>query len=192
MMKQEDVLRELGLLPVWQLRVSSAEAVPSETATLEPTKASEAVHAIVSVPEECQAVTVVYRCIASVDGQWLFVLRPQQHEAAEILLQNMLKAVGVKVGKVIEKADLAAFVEGSAKVVVVMGEAVAQHLLASSAPLAALRGQAHFLHRCSIIATYAPEDLLLRAQDKANAWADLCLAKQTVANLSSNSAPLDV
>ena len=178
MMSREDVLRELELLPVWQLRnpvaAPATELTQSEQASIQET---------VGDVQEAEVPSASVRLMASEDGQWLFVLKPQQSEAAETLLLNMLAAVTVKVGQEMAETPISTVADFQPKVIVVMGEGVAQQLLALTHPLAQLRGKAHTLNKTPVIGTYAPDDLLLNPADKASAWADLCLAKFTIANL---------
>lgn len=214
-MNQEDVLRELELLPVWQSRAPAinkpveaptedaplaealAGAAPSEvpapeiapeviTSELKPEVLEQKPEpALVSEPEKPEAVLPSYqfRCIASEDTQWLFVLQKTQSAEAETLLQNMIKAVSVKVGQDVEQADAAAVNQFVSKVIVVMGEEAAQQLLTVTDSLAALRGYPHELNDIPVIATYSPDALLENLSDKSKAWEDLCLAKFTIANL---------
>ena len=207
-MNQDDILRELELLPVWQSRaptikapeevtteaapavfpateVASPEAVAPEPALNEVEQ--KPAPAVISEPAVSEAAlpSVAFRCIVSDDAQWLFVLQQQQQqsEEAETLLQNMMKAVAVKVGQNVEQADAAALIQFASKVIVVMGEAVAQQLLSVTDSLATLRGYPHELNDIPVIVTYSPEALLENLADKSNAWEDLCLAKFTIANL---------
>jgi DNA polymerase len=178
MMSREDILRELELLPVWQLRnpvaAPATELTQLEQAVIQETIGDE---------PEAEAPSVSIRLMASEDGQWLFVLKPQQSEAAETLLHNMLTAVAVKVGQDVIETSITTIADFQPKVMVVMGEGVAQQLLALTHPLAQLRGKAHTLNKTTVIVTYAPDDLLLNPTDKASAWADLCHARFTIANL---------
>jgi len=177
MLSREDMLRELELLPVWQLR--NPTPVQQEPIAVQPTAdASEA-------PENSDVaeVTPSFRYIVSKDGQWGFVLPLSHDEAAETLLQNMLKAVSVTVGKNMAEANANHLTEHPAQVIVTMGEHQAQTLLDSQETLTQLRGKAHTVKTATVIATYAPSDLLANVQDKAKAWEDLCLAKFTIANL---------
>jgi hypothetical protein len=210
-MNQDDILRELELLPVWQSRPPAIKAPEEATAEVAPIAEVPAVLPIaevaspeVVVPEpelnvveqkpappvisepavpEAALPSVAFRCIVSDDAQWLFVLQQQQSEEAETLLQNMIKAVAVKVGQNVEQADAAALIQFASKVIVVMGEAAAQQLLTATDSLAALRGYPHELNDTPVIVTYSPEALLGNLAEKSNAWEDLCLAKFTIANL---------
>jgi len=180
MMSREDVLRELELLPVWQLRHPITEtALATELAQSEQVISQERM----SNEQPAEVPSIRVRLIASEDGQWLFVLNPQQAETAETLLHNMLAAVMVKVGQDIAEAPITTIANFQPKVIVAMGECVAQQLLALTQSLTQLRGKAHVLNETPLIVTYAPDDLLQNTADKANAWADLCLAKFTIAHL---------
>lgn len=178
MMSREDVLRELELLPVWQLR--NPIAAPATELT-QPEQAS--IQETVGDVQQAEVPSASVRLMASEDGQWLFVLKPQQSEAAETLLHNMLTAVAVKVGQDLAEAPIATIADYQPKVIVAMGEDVAQQLLALTHPLAQLRGKAHTLNETPVIVTYAPDALIQNTADKANAWADLCFAKFTIAHL---------
>ena len=68
------------------------------------------------------------------------------------------------------------------KVILAMGRVAAQTLLresdgqASTAPLGKLRGQIYQYQGIPVVVSYPPSYLLRTQQDKARAWADLCLA----------------
>ncbi len=185
MLSREDMLRELELLPIWRLRepVQQANAKVSmpTTEVVEATaEAKQAPDASVDTPS--------FRLIVSDDKQWAFVLAPEHSAEAETLLQNMLKAVSVKVGQNITDANTTHLNQYAVKVIVVMGELEAQHLLSEPQALEALRGEAHRYEIISnekipTIVTYAPSHLLKNLHDKAKAWEDLCLAKFTIASL---------
>ena len=74
------------------------------------------------------------------------------------------------------------------KVILAMGRFAALSLLAQSSPELAslpfgkLRGQVHRSHGVPVVVTYHPSRLLRAQEDKANAWADLCLAQNVVRN----------
>ncbi|MCH9799402.1 MAG: hypothetical protein K0U18_01150 [Betaproteobacteria bacterium] len=178
MMNREDILRELELLPVWQLR--NPVAAPATELT-QPEQAS--IQETVGDVQEAEVPSASVRLMASEDGQWLFVLKPQQSEAAETLLLNMLAAVTVKVGQEMAETPISTVADFRPKVIMAMGEDVAQQLLALTQPLAQLRAKVQKLTETPVVVTYAPDDLLLNPAEKASAWADLCLAKFTIANL---------
>ena len=75
------------------------------------------------------------------------------------------------------------------KIIVAMGRFAAQNLLATKDAIANLRGRVHHFQGVSLIVTYHPAYLLRTLPDKAKAWEDLCLARQTYTALQS-SAPL--
>ncbi len=68
------------------------------------------------------------------------------------------------------------------KIILALGRVAAQLLLTESlpevahTPLGKLRGQLHHHQGIPVVVTYAPSSLLRSPQDKAKAWADLCLA----------------
>lgn len=70
------------------------------------------------------------------------------------------------------------------QLILALGRFAAQSLLQSSVPdvaslpLGRLRGQVHRYEGVPVIVSYHPAYLLRTPQDKAKAWADLCLARQ--------------
>jgi len=78
------------------------------------------------------------------------------------------------------------------RIILALGRFAVQALLhdsvpdVASMPLGKLRGQVHRYHGVPVIVSYHPAYLLRTPLDKAKAWADLCLARQT---LSASTAP---
>lgn len=72
------------------------------------------------------------------------------------------------------------------KVILALGRFAAQSLLQgsrpelTSTPLGKLRGQTYHYQGVPVVVSYAPSYLLRTQQDKARAWADLCLALDLV------------
>jgi DNA polymerase len=56
-----------------------------------------------------------------------------------------------------------------------LGQGTLKAVLNDGAP--ATRGTVYRLEQLAVVATYHPEDLLRQSENKARAWADLCLAK---------------
>jgi len=71
------------------------------------------------------------------------------------------------------------------KIILTMGRFAAQNLLASKDAIASLRGRVHHFQGVPLIVTYHPAYLLRTLTDKAKAWEDLCLARQTYAAAQS-------
>jgi len=69
------------------------------------------------------------------------------------------------------------------KLIVAMGRIAATHLLATNAAIAALRGRVHAYRGTPLIVTYHPAYLLRNLPDKSKAWADLCFARDTMAEV---------
>ena len=65
-------------------------------------------------------------------------------------------------------------------VIVAMGRFAVQALLKSSEPIGRLRGRVHQYEGVPVIVSYHPAYLLRTPTDKGKAWADLCLAMQTL------------
>ncbi|OLL30688.1 uracil-DNA glycosylase [Burkholderia sp. SRS-W-2-2016] len=65
------------------------------------------------------------------------------------------------------------------KLIVALGRFAAQSLLKTDASISSLRGRVHAYEGVPVIITYHPAYLLRSLPDKAKAWADLCLARDT-------------
>nr|WP_137917420.1 uracil-DNA glycosylase [Hydrogenophaga sp. 2FB] len=66
------------------------------------------------------------------------------------------------------------------KVIVAMGRFAVQALLKTTEPIGRLRGKVHRYEGVPVIVTYHPAYLLRTPGDKGKAWADLCLAMDTL------------
>lgn len=169
--------------------VEVVNEVPLESAL--PEALPEAAPVMLAPVADVQALPVsapqVFRHVASEDGDWLFVLfntAPTEDEA--LLLRNIFMAMGIRTKSPEAPAitlDLLPTLQP--KLVVAMGEAIAQHLLQSTDSLANLRSTVHALEDVALVVTYDVAHLLQVIPDKANAWADLCLAMQTLQRLKS-------
>ena len=134
-----------------------------------------------------------------INADWVFVGDASSVDDEEIgqlfmgdagaLLDKMLLAIQLQRSKNVYLTHLAlpyfnrqmALIQP--KLIVVLGEQVSQRLLGSNEPLDALRGKVHEFQGTAVVVSYAPSHLLQHTQDKAKAWADLCLARSTMENL---------
>jgi DNA polymerase len=203
-MTQEDVLRELELLPMWHLRASLPPLAPAAHAA-SPVPVVPAAHVAAPVlteqvlPEPVVLEPVIpepvipepvaalaWTQVASTDGVWLFVSLTASLSADEWqLLQNMAKAMRISLNTVQPMMDPGhALSASSAKMLIAFGAAAAQQLLASQASLPTLRGQLHACHGRTLVATHALDHLLQQPLDKAQTWHDLRLAMQALADLA--------
>jgi len=66
------------------------------------------------------------------------------------------------------------------RIILAMGRFAVQSLLRSSEPIGRLRGRVHEYQGVPLIVTYHPAYLLRNLVDKARAWEDLCLARETL------------
>jgi uracil-DNA glycosylase len=121
------------------------------------------------------------------NADWVFVGDALADGEAGVLLDKMLIAIQLQRGKNVYLTQLSepeyfnrqiSLIQP--KLIVAFGEKAAQTLLGSSEPLDALRGKLHQYQGVSVVASYAPSQLLHHPQDKAKAWADLCLARSTM------------
>lgn len=177
-MNQDDMLRELELLPVWQQR-KPITISPMETLTslALPIDNQEVLNQVIDEP------SYTYRLIIAQDNDWLFLVDENQDTESEQLLKNMLHAVGVPVGKDIVGAKTDQITAIQSKIIVVLGEVTAQQFLRLNQPLLEMRAKVYMIEEMPVVVTYSPAELLLNLSDKAKAWEDLCLAKFTIANL---------
>ena len=188
-MTQEDVLRELELLPMWHLRASLTPLAP-EAKAVSAVPVSPAAHvAAPVVPEPVllePVAALAWTQVASTDGLWLFVSLTASLSADEWqLLQNMAKAMRISLSPPQAMTDPGhALSASSAKMLIAFGEAAAQQLLASQKSLPTLRGQLHACHGRTLVATHALAHLLQQPLDKAQTWHDLRLAMQALADLA--------
>ncbi|CAN4274391.1 hypothetical protein MCERHM32_01374 [Methylophilaceae bacterium] len=188
-MTQEDVLRELELLPMWHLRASLTPLAP-EAKAVSAVPVSPAAHvAAPVVPEPVllePVAALAWTQVASTDGLWMFVSLTASLSADEWqLLQNMAKAMRISLSPPQAMTDPGHTLSASsAKMLIAFGEAAAQQLLASQKSLPTLRGQLHACHGRTLVATHALAHLLQRPLDKAQTWHDLRLAMQTLADVA--------
>lgn len=124
------------------------------------------------------------------NAEWVFVGDVPTNGDAGVLLDKMLIAIQLQRGKNVYLTQLSepdyfkrqiALIQP--KLIVAFGEKAAQSLLSSNEPLDTLRGKVHQYQGVSLVASYAPSHLLQHTQDKAKAWADLCLARSIVEQL---------
>jgi uracil-DNA glycosylase len=208
-MTQEDVLRELELLPMWHLRAGLTPLAP-EAHAASPVPVVPAAHVAAPVlteqvlqepvvlepvipepvipepvlPEPVAA--MAWTQVASTDGLCLFVTHTVSLSADEWqLLQNMAKAMRISLSSPQPMTDPDHALSASpAKMLIAFGAAAAQQLLASQASLPTLRGQLHACHGRTLVATHALDHLLQQPLDKAQTWHDLRLAMQALADLA--------
>lgn len=177
MMNREDLLRELELLPVWQLRKPITSAV-STASQLHSAQTQMEVR-----NKDQDKLQQPLRLIVSADNEWLFLLSQAIDEQAEQLLQNIFKAIGISVGQDTHLSEKSQLNEFQTKMMIVMGESVAQQILDKAQTIGELRGMIHRLMEMPVVVTYSVEHLLSNLPDKAIVWEDLCLAKLTITNL---------
>ncbi len=66
------------------------------------------------------------------------------------------------------------------RIILAMGRFAVQQLLQSQEAIGRLRGRVHHYQGVPLVVTYHPAYLLRNLPDKARAWEDLCLARQTL------------
>jgi DNA polymerase len=195
---REDMLRELELLPAWKLNqpVSPAPQVDAQAPVVQEAEAPVAQESVQNtVPDianmDWAALNQYVTGSGDQNADWLLVTDTAIEGDAAILLDKMLIAIQLQRGKNVYLTELSeqpyfkrqlALIQP--KLIFVFGEKAAQTLLGSNEPLDALRGKVHQFEGVDLIVSYAPSHLLTQTQDKAKAWADLCLARDTLNPLS--------
>lgn len=192
-MTREDVLRELELLPVWQLRLPAAPPIALSVKEVQKIAEVQIIaevqqyieFKVAEVTEKPQASPAVvaetsHYLLISDDKNWAFVLPQALTGAAQALFNNILLALQLNKTHAKTLANLFE-IKSDVKVIVAMGELTAQQLLNSLEPIEALRGKVHkFEHvpgNIPLVVTYHPNDLLQHLAYKAKMWDDLCMAK---------------
>jgi len=194
---REDMLRELELLPAWKLNqplsrdpqtIPQAPVIQEAAVTPAP-PSPESVQASVSDIANMDWETLNQYVSGSGDqnADWLFVTDNAIEGDAATLLDKMLVAIQLQRGKNVYLTQLSepAYLKRQIaliqpKLIFVFGKKAAQTLLNSQAPLDDLRGKLHQYEGLALVASYTPSHLLTQTQDKAKAWADLCLARDTL------------
>ncbi len=165
-MTREDVLRELELLPVWQLRAPLKVAQPI-------TEKAPVVETAIEAAKENTSLEF----IISDDKKWCFICQNSMPASRMdiglqgILFNNILHALKISKTNKISLENIS-----EAKVMIAMGETVAQHLLSSTESLEQLRGKTHVYQNIPLIVTYDTSDMLQHLPNKAKTWDDLCMA----------------
>jgi hypothetical protein len=205
MMTREDMMRELELLPVWQLRAPASEVLAIKdvggassrqdveltpdlqvqlvevAAKLSLANKVESTNDLIPVSIE----SPIFTFIASENGEYLFMLPSVVMNAEEFqLFQNISKALRIKTKLAETSADILAYInEMQVKLLIVLGEATAQMILQSDELIAHLREKVHQVHGVNLIATYDLPHLLQNPADKAKVWRDLCMGLQILQDL---------
>lgn len=191
---REDMLRELELLPAWRLNqpVSPPPQMDAQAPVIQEAEATVAKELVQNtVPDianmDWAALNQYFTGSGDQNADWLLVTDTAIEGDAGILLDKMLIAIQLQRGKNVYLTQLSeqpyfkrqlALIQP--KLIFVFGEKAAQTLLGSNEPLDALRGKSHQFEGVDLIVSYAPSHLLTQTQDKAKAWADLCLARDIV------------
>jgi uracil-DNA glycosylase len=185
---REDVLRELELLPVWQLRAplpSPEKLAENVTAKItESTPKSVEIAEITAVVETSQN---TFEMHISDDKSWLFICPESRMDidSQAILFNNILSALHIKKVQIYTQDLAQDLVNIGVKVIVCMGEKTAQTLLNTQDSIDNLRsshlnGNGHVLHNTPLIVTYSAAEILENLQNKAKTWHDLVTALKIV------------
>jgi DNA polymerase len=213
MSRRAAVLAEMGIAPVWRLRVKSTSRENSDSPWI-PLKAA------VSGCTRCglhQTRTQTVFGVGDENADWMLIGEAPGAEEDRLgepfvgqagkLLDNMLAAIGLSRSENVYIANVLKCrppgnrnpapeeVEKCTphllqqielikpKLILAMGRFAAQTLLGSDASIASLRGRVHRYAGVPLIVTYHPAYLLRTLEDKAKAWEDLVFARKTMQSL---------
>ena len=210
MTRRDEVLREMGLAPVWRLRKTE---IPAADRWI-PLK--QAVPACTACGLHKSRTQTVFG-VGDENADWMLIGEAPGAEEDRLgepfvgqagrLLDNMLATIGLKRGDNVyianvlkcrppgnrnpepgEVAKCTPFLKRQIelirpKLIVAMGRFAAQTLLASDASIASMRGKLFRYEGVPLIVTYHPAYLLRNLPDKAKAWEDLVFARKTMATL---------
>lgn len=210
MLTRDDVFNELGIGPVWRLRETAAEAAPTAYTWEQLADAVAHCTACKLSTTRTQGVLGVGDRNADwlIIGEAPGADEDAQGEPfvgqAGKLLDAMLAAIGLARGDNVYIANvlksrppgnrnpepdevaacrpylLAQIELIQPKIILAMGRFAAQNLLDTDEAVGRLRGQVHQFQGVPLVVTYHPAYLLRNLPDKARAWEDLCLARQTM------------
>jgi len=163
------------------------EAPPAIQASPAIDASAEIPVAVVSAESSKPLHALPMRAMTSEDGRYLFITQAVEalpDESAEQLLKNMLRAMRVTCRTEIQDSVVQIFKQHTPKLIVCLGEHVANQLMQQSFNISEWRSdQPHHFQHIPVVVTYAPEYLLQHNQDKRLAWQDLCLAMQLMQSL---------
>lgn len=213
MSRRDELLAEMGLAPIWRLRIRPTREQRAERNWIELRQAVPACTACGLHKTRTQTVFGV----GDENADWMLIGEAPGAEEdrqgepfvgqAGRLLDSMLAAIGltradnVYIANVLkcrppgnrnpepqEVAKCTPFLKQQIalirpKLIVAMGRFAAQTLLSTDASISSLRGRVYQYEGVPLIVTYHPAYLLRNLPDKAKSWADLVFAKKTMASL---------
>lgn len=196
LMTRDDLLRELELLPVWQLKQPlpmSSETEPPAPIISKAADSLEAEPVLSSVAEPVlpEVQTSPLRMLLSEDNAFAFLIAPYavdgDSQPVDNLLSNMIRAMRVSCHVDVTGMAENIFAEHKPALIVSMGAEPANTLFNKAFTVEEWRNKQHenqpLYENIPVIVTYHPAYLLENAADKAHAWRDLCLAMKLLSRL---------
>lgn len=168
-MTRDDVLRELELLPVWQLRAPVQHVVTQKMAA----EIKPETFAVVVQAEVVQKTEAEFEYYVAENNTCIFICSADRMDTAlqSMLFDNILIALQIKAKK--SAINLS---NCNANLLIAMGEKTAQALLDSPESMEQLRNKTHALHNLPLIVTHSTAEMLEHLPNKAKTWHDLCRA----------------
>ena len=197
---REDMLRELELLPVWRPRIAAVAPLPSiEIQPSAPVAAeSRTEETLVMVRDEAPAESVSMPAMpdpqlveASVTAEtktaesgsesliqspWLLLCPQAGDDAAQTLLQNIMRALKLPAEAVLLHQQNISYVQVQSRFCVLFGLEAANHFLGTAhTDIATVRGQVLMQGDMRCVITHHPQAMLAQPALKKDVWHDLCL-----------------
>lgn len=172
-----EYLKELELLPMWQLRKPLAHIeVVTQSEAQENIQASPTLAPIESKTEPSPNVAM----FASENGQLqLMCFSDGLNQDAQQLLQNIAKSMQLSSRSAMPLNDA---LQQPLSVFIVLGETLAQSMLGTQQELQTLREKVQDFEGKQVVVTEDLETMLRQPKIKAQVWQDCCLAMSLVAD----------
>lgn len=198
---REDMLRELELLPVWRPRIAAVAPLPSiEIQPSAPVAAeSRTEETLVMVRDEAPtepvnmpampadpqlvetSVTAETKTAESgseslIQSPWLLLCPQAGDDAAQTLLQNIMRALKLPAEVVLLHQQNISCVQVQSRFCVLFGLEAANHFLGTAhTDIAMVRGQVLRQGDMCCVITHHPQAMLAQPALKKDVWHDLCL-----------------
>ncbi len=187
---QEDVLRELELLPVWRAQSPAVASTPIEQTVstdiedvpAEPTPNVQTATIVVDNESKPEVRTEeIAPNLEKTTVAWMWVASPIKDTVSQSLLDGMVNAMRLQKNEMVlvhKRSEMARY---QAKRMVLLGLNVANAVLAQPATdIQALRGRVHQLGETQYVVTHALQAMLEQPSLKKEVWHDLCLLLDSV------------
>lgn len=191
---QEDVFRELELLPVWRAQLASVASPQLEHTVVTEAQVETVIPAeqVVTVADEYATSPVILSeeippALEKIAVAWMWVASPIKDSNSQSLFDGMLHAMRLQKEDFVLVNKRSQMETYEAKYMVLLGLNVANAVLGQQlADIQALRGKVHSLGKTQYVVTHTLQAMLAQPNLKKEVWHDLCLLLD--ASVRSDSA----